>query len=203
MKANRRKHALLRETGAYADGLDAIYNEDWHHAAFVALTGRRQAYFTDYQGSTREFAAMAEHGPLYQGQWYSWQKQPRGGFALGLPPYRFVNFLENHDQAANTSVGSRLYQRVDAARWRALTALLLLGPAVPMLFQGQEFASSHPFFYFADHECGVGQGGRRRSPRIPCTVSADDDARDAAGGTRPGSSADVRTLQARRYGKNR
>ena len=143
---------LLRQTGAYADGLDAIYNEDWHHTAFVALTGRRQAYFTDYQGSTRELAAMAEHGPLYQGQWYSWQKQPRGGFALGLPRYRFVNFLENHDQAANTSVGARLYQRVDAARWRALTALLLLGPAVPMLFQGQEFASSHPFLYFADHD---------------------------------------------------
>jgi maltooligosyltrehalose trehalohydrolase len=143
---------LLREAGGYNDGLDAIYNEDWHHSAYVALTGRRQAYFSDYQGNSQELATMVRHGPLYQGQWYSWQKQPRGGFAQGLRPSRFVNFLENHDQAANTSMGARVYQRVDAARWRALTALLLLGPAVPMMFQGQEFGSSRPFSYFADQD---------------------------------------------------
>jgi maltooligosyltrehalose trehalohydrolase len=142
---------LLRDVGGDVDGVDAIWNEDWHHVAFVALTGRRQAYFTDYQGTATEFASMTLHGPLYQGQWYSWQKQPRGGFALGLRKSQFVNFLENHDQVANTGTGGRLCQQVDPSRWRAMTALLLLSPSLPMLFQGQEFGSSRTFAYFADH----------------------------------------------------
>jgi len=143
---------LLRATGDYPDGLDAIWNEDWHHAAVVRLTGRRQAYFTDYLGSAPEFASMARHGFLYQGQWYSWQKRERGRYALGLPSSCFVNFLENHDQVANTGPGDRLYHRVAPAEWRALTALLLLGPGLPLLLQGQEFGSSRAFAYFADHE---------------------------------------------------
>jgi maltooligosyltrehalose trehalohydrolase len=143
---------LLRGTGSYQDGLDAIWNEDWHHAAVVSLTGRRQAYFTDYRGSAPEFASMARHGFLYQGQWYSWQKNPRGGYALGLPSSCFVNFLENHDQVANTGPGHRLHQVAAPAAWRAMTSLLLLGPGLPLLFQGQEFGSTRPFAYFADHE---------------------------------------------------
>jgi maltooligosyltrehalose trehalohydrolase len=143
---------LLKDSGAYTDGLDAIWNEDWHHAAFVALTGRRHAYFTDYRGDAPEFASMARHGFLYQGQWYSWQQQGRGGYSLGLPGARFVSFLENHDQVANTGLGTRLYQEVQPSQWRAFTALLLLGPSLPLLFQGQEFRSSRPFTYFADHQ---------------------------------------------------
>lgn len=143
---------LLKHSGTYSDGLDAIWSEDWHHAAIVSLTGRRQAYFTDYQGTAAEFASMARHGILYQGQWYSWQTNPRGGYGLGLPISAFVNFLENHDQIANTGLGTRLHQHVDKGRWRAFTALLLLGPAVPQIFQGQEFGSTSPFTYFADHE---------------------------------------------------
>jgi maltooligosyltrehalose trehalohydrolase len=147
---------LLKRSGVFPDGLDAIWSEDWHHAAFVAVTGRRQAYFTDYEGTAAEFASMARHGFLYHGQWYSWQTNPRGGYALGLPSASFVNFLENHDQVANTGLGTRLYHDVDRALWRAMTALLLLGPALPMLFQGQEFGSTKPFTYFADHEGDVG-----------------------------------------------
>jgi maltooligosyltrehalose trehalohydrolase len=143
---------LLRQSGACRDGLDAIWSEDWHHAAFVALTGRREAYFTDYRGDAPEFASMARHGTLYQGQWYTWQTGPRGGYALDVSPGAFVNFLENHDQVANTGLGSRLHERAEAGKWRALTTLLLLGPALPMLFQGQEFGSTSPFTYFADHE---------------------------------------------------
>jgi maltooligosyltrehalose trehalohydrolase len=146
---------LLKASGTYPDGLDAIWSEDWHHAAFVAATGRREAYFTDYRGSGPEFAAMARHGTIYQGQWYTWQTSRRGGFALDLPPGCFVNFLENHDQVANTGLGARLHQHTSAAKWRALTTLLLLGPAMPMLFQGQEFGATSPFTYFADHEADL------------------------------------------------
>jgi maltooligosyltrehalose trehalohydrolase len=133
-------------------GADALWNEDWHHSAAVALTGRREAYFTDYFGTASEFASMARWNLLYQGQWYSWQKKPRGGDARGYPHAAFVCFIENHDQVANTGIGARLHEAADRATWRVLSALLLLGPAVPLLFQGQEEAVEQPFTYFADHQ---------------------------------------------------
>ncbi|GLC28079.1 malto-oligosyltrehalose trehalohydrolase [Roseisolibacter agri] len=141
----------LRPADADGFGLEAMWNDDWHHSAVVALTGRDEAYFTDYRGTASEFVAMAKHGFLYQGQWYSWQKQRRGTPSLGIPPWRFVHFLQNHDQIANSGVGERLHLLTSPARWRALTAVLLLGPQTPMLFQGQEFAASAPFVFFADH----------------------------------------------------
>jgi maltooligosyltrehalose trehalohydrolase len=138
-----------RDDGA---GADSLWNEDWHHSAFVALTGRRESYFTDYQGTAQEFASMAQRKTLYQGQWYSWQSKGRGANAAKHPHGAFVCFLENHDQVANTGTGSRLHQFVGRARWRALSTLLLLGPGVPLLFQGQEEAVDQPFTYFADHQ---------------------------------------------------
>jgi maltooligosyltrehalose trehalohydrolase len=132
-------------------GFDAMWNDDWHHTALVAITGRDEAYYADYAGSAAELVAAARFGFLYQGQWYAWQEQPRGTPARSLPPSRFVHFLENHDQVANSFRGDRLARLASPARIRALTALLLLGPQTPMLFQGQEFASSSPFLYFADH----------------------------------------------------
>jgi maltooligosyltrehalose trehalohydrolase len=117
----------------------------------VALRGRREAYYTDYQGSVQELISCAKYGFLYQGQWYSWQKQRRGTPSLDLPPHAFVSYLENHDQVANSAFGYRVHQVSSPGRFRAMTALMLLGPATPMLFQGQEFASSAPFLYFADH----------------------------------------------------
>jgi maltooligosyltrehalose trehalohydrolase len=142
---------LLRSSFSSDAGVDALWNDDFHHSAMVALTGRREAYYTDYAGSPQEFVSAAKHGFLYQGQWYSWQKQPRGTAARAFGPAAFVAFLQNHDQVANSLDGKRLHQLASAGRYRAMTALLLLGPWTPMLFQGQEFAASSPFFYFADH----------------------------------------------------
>jgi maltooligosyltrehalose trehalohydrolase len=118
----------------------------------VALTGRREAYYSDYAGTPQEFISAAKHGYLYQGQWYSWQSKPRGESTAGIPPRAFVTFLENHDQVANSTRGRRLHERSSSGAWRAMTALVLLGPGTPMLFQGQEFAASTPFLYFADHQ---------------------------------------------------
>ena len=149
--------AFLRGDDQAQGGIDALWNEDWHHAAVVSLAGNRQAYFTDYEGNAREFASMARWNFLYQGQWYSWQKQPRGTPSSDFPGSAFVSFLENHDQVANTGRGQRLHQVVNRAHWRAMVALLLLGPSLPMLFQGQECGTSSPFFYFADHETKLAQ----------------------------------------------
>jgi maltooligosyltrehalose trehalohydrolase len=149
---NEPQDTSLARRGEGEPGVDSLWNEDWHHSAVVALTGRREAYFTDYLGTAHEFAAMARWNFLYQGQWYSWQKQPRGTDSTRHPHSAFVCFLENHDQVANTGIGSRLHQLVDRGKWRALSTLLLLGPSAPLLFQGQEEAVEQPFTYFADHE---------------------------------------------------
>ena len=153
--------AFLKNGESGPGGLDGIWNEDWHHAAFVALTGENAAYCTDYDGTATEFAAMARWNLLYQGQWYSWQKQRRGTDSRACPSSAFVCFLENHDQVANTGRGVRLYQVSQAARWRAMVSLLLLGPQIPMLFQGQECAAAVPFTYFADHEGDLAEAVRK------------------------------------------
>jgi len=142
---------LVRRIPDGGYGLDALWNDDYHHSAVVALTGRREAYYTDYTGSVQELISCAKYGYLYQGQWYGWQKKCRGTPALDLPSSAFVSYIENHDQIANSAFGRRLHQLSSPGRYRAITALTLLGPATPLLFQGQEFASSAPFLFFADH----------------------------------------------------
>ena len=137
-----------RDQGGY--GLDALWNDDFHHSVVVRLTGRREAYYNDYFGTPEEFLAVAKWGFLYQGQFYSWQRQPRGSPTFGLSGATFVNYLENHDQLANSARGLRLWQMTSPGRLRAATAFFLLAPGTPFLFQGQEFASSSPFLYFYD-----------------------------------------------------
>lgn len=143
---------LVRPAEAGGYGMDALWNDDFHHSAMVALTGRTEAYYTDFEGTSQEFVSAAKHGTLYQGQWYSWQKQGRGTPALDLTPQTFVTFIQNHDQLANSARGKRIHQITSLGRYRAMTALLLLGPQTPMLFQGQEFAATTPFRYFSDHK---------------------------------------------------
>src|SRR5688572_22146437 len=120
-------------------GLDALWNDDFHHSAAVAVTGRNEAYYSDHHGTPQEMISAAKYGYLFQGQRYAWQKQSRGTSGLGVRPAAFVNFLENHDQLANSGDGSRTHVRTTPGRYRAMTALLLLMPGTPMLFQGQEF----------------------------------------------------------------
>jgi maltooligosyltrehalose trehalohydrolase len=142
-------------------GLDGLWNDDFHHAALVALTGRNEAYYSDYRGAPQEFVSSAKYGFLYQGQRYKWQRRRRGAPTFGFARERFVNFIENHDQIANSARGARLSRLTSPALLRALTALLLLAPQTPMLFMGQEFASSAPFLYFADHEPELASKVRR------------------------------------------
>ena len=137
------------ETGGY--GLDALWNDDFHHLARVAATGRAEAYYSGYRGAAQEFVSAIKYGFLYQGQWYRWQQKRRGRPAFDIPSDRFVTFLQNHDQVANSLRGVRLHQQTTPALFRALTAVWLLSPQIPLLFQGQEFAASAPFLYFADH----------------------------------------------------
>jgi maltooligosyltrehalose trehalohydrolase len=142
---------LIRSEANGGYGIDALWNDDFHHSMTVAATGIREAYFTDYFGSSQELLSCLKYGFLYQGQWYVWQKKRRGGSTLGTPPAAMVAYIQNHDQIANSARGLRLHELTTFGRYKAITVVCLLGPATPMLFQGQEFASSAPFLFFADH----------------------------------------------------
>ena len=142
---------LIRPLDEGGYGLDALWNDDFHHTVMVALSGHNEAYYTDYLGSPQEFISAAKYGFLFQGQWYKWQNNRRGTPTWGLKPAMFITFIQNHDQIANSGRGLRAHALSSFSSYKAITALMLLGPGTPMLFQGQEFASSAPFFYFADH----------------------------------------------------
>jgi len=146
----RQDTRLVRPIAEGGYGLDAAWNDDFHHSAMVALTGRAEAYYIDTRGGPQELLSALKYGYLYQGQHYHWQKNRRGTPGLDLSPKHFVTFLQNHDQVANSARGVRGDRLTSPGRWRAMTALLLLAPSTPMLFQGQEFSASAPFLYFAD-----------------------------------------------------
>jgi maltooligosyltrehalose trehalohydrolase len=149
---NEPQHPELVRTRAQGGwDLDLLWNDDYHHTAFVALTGRREAYFRDYGGTPQELISAIRWGYLFQGQWYSWQQLTRGRPGRDIAPRHFVHFLQNHDQIANQGRGWQIGRMTSPCQLRAMTALTLLGPQTPMLFQGQEFGATAPFHYFADH----------------------------------------------------
>ena len=149
------------EQGGY--GLDAQWNDDYHHAAVVALTGRSEAYYSDFQGTPQELISATKWGFLFQGQYFGWNSKMRGDAAFDVPSPCFVTYLENHDQVSNSARGDRLRTLTSPAHYKAMTAAWLLAPGTPMFFQGQEFGATNPFLYFADHVdelAGLVQKGR-------------------------------------------
>lgn len=143
---------VMRGTQQGGYGLDAGWNDDFHHVARVAASGNGQFYFGDYRGTPQELISLCKWGHLYQGQYNDRQERERGTPGLDLDAACFVNFLQNHDQLGNLPAGKRLHELTSPGRQRALTALLLLAPGTPLLFQGQEYSATSPFVFFADHE---------------------------------------------------
>jgi maltooligosyltrehalose trehalohydrolase len=112
-----------------------------------------------------DLARTVRDGWFYQGQRSAYLGGPRGSDPTGEPPRRYIVCLQNHDQVGNRALGERLHHQVDAAAWRAASALLLLAPETPLLFMGQEWAASSPFLYFTDHAEELGRlvtEGRRK-----------------------------------------
>lgn len=133
-------------------GLDGVWNDDFHHSVRVAATGHAEYYYGDYAGTPQELISAIKWGYLYQGQWNPRQNKFRGTPTWDQPAERFVTFLQNHDQVANSAHGLRIDKLTSPGRFRALTTLWLLAANTPLFFQGQEFAASAPFLFFADHE---------------------------------------------------
>ncbi|MBC7785271.1 MAG: malto-oligosyltrehalose trehalohydrolase [Burkholderiales bacterium] len=163
---------IVRSPDKRGYGFDSLWNDDFHHSAMVAITGRNEAYYTDHAGHPQEFLSALKWGYLFQGQIYRWQKNRRGKPALDVPPTAFVHFIQNHDQIANYGDGRRLQNLTSPGLLRAITALLLLGPQTPMIFQGQEFGCSSNFNFFSDHDDElnklVSEGRRKEIKQFPC-----------------------------------
>jgi maltooligosyltrehalose trehalohydrolase len=129
---------------------DAQWADDFHHCLHVLLTGENEGYYADFQDPARQLARVLAEGFAYQGE-LTQSGQPRGEPSAHLPATAFVICLQNHDQIGNRALGERLTTLADRPALDAATALLLLTPFVPMLFQGEEWGSTSPFLYFTDH----------------------------------------------------
>ena len=158
---------LLRRAsdGAY---YDAQWNDDAHHALHVLLTGEDEGYYEAYADAPAErLARCLSEGFAYQGETFAPSGRARGTPSADLAPSSFVMFLQNHDQIGNRAFGERLTTLCkEPEALRAATALLLLAPAIPMLFMGEPWGSRVPFLYFTDHTnaelAGLVREGRRR-----------------------------------------
>jgi maltooligosyltrehalose trehalohydrolase len=132
-------------------GMDAQWNDDFHHSVHVALTSEQFGYYADYTGASDVARAM-DQGFVYQGQRSKSRRHRHGAPSLSIDPNRFVVFDQNHDQVGNRSDGARLSTLIPLDRLVLAASLLLLAPGIPLLFMGEEYGETAPFPYFVDHE---------------------------------------------------
>ena len=167
-----------REAGGY--GMDAQWNDDFHHALFTVLHAgdEGKGYYGDF-GSVERLAKALTKVFVYDGMYSRYRRKSHGRPVEWLSTHRFVGFIQNHDQVGNRATGDRLEHVIGLDRARLALGLVMTAPFVPLLFQGEEFASSSPFQYFAHHDDpvmarAVSEGRRRefaafgwRSEEIP------------------------------------
>jgi len=162
---HRNLAAMVRPAADGGWGLDAVWADDLHHQVRRLLAGDADGYYADFTGTAADVATTLRRGWFFCGQPSGYLGGPRGTDPAGIPPRRFVVCLQNHDQVGNRAFGERLHHQIDPAAWRAAVVLLLLAPETPLLFMGQEWATSAPFLYFTDHNEELGRqvtAGRRR-----------------------------------------
>jgi maltooligosyltrehalose trehalohydrolase len=163
--SGRRIHLVLENDDNRASLIDPLadppqgqyraqWNDDYHHAWHVLLTGEDKGYYRDYAADPRgPLARVLSSGFAYQGEVSAHRQGRRRGEASGsLSPLGFVNFLQNHDQIGNRPLGDRLSMRADEAALTAALAITLLAPMPPLLFMGEEWGSRRPFPFFCDFE---------------------------------------------------
>jgi glycogen operon protein len=152
---------------------DGQWNDDYHHAAHVLLTGETGGYYADYADApVRRIAQALIEGFCYQGERSQYRAgRLRGEPSAHLPPTAFVNFLQNHDQVGNRAFGERLTQLAPAPAVQAMQGLLLIAPHIPMLFMGEEWGAQTPFLFFCDFHGDLArqvlEGRRREFARFP------------------------------------
>jgi maltooligosyltrehalose trehalohydrolase len=139
-----------REAGGY--GMDAQWSDDFHHALFTVL-GREEkvGYYADF-GSIEKLAKALTRVFVYGGEYSEYRGRQHGRPVEGLSAHRFLGYIQTHDQVGNRVAGDRVEQIVGMDAAKVAAGLVLTAPFVPLLFQGEEFAASTPFLYFADHD---------------------------------------------------
>jgi maltooligosyltrehalose trehalohydrolase len=159
---NLARLALPAHAGGF--GLDALWADDFHHHMRRRLAGDREGYFESYQGRAADIALTLQSGWFFSGQVAPHTGRYRGTNPVPLDLEQFIICLQNHDQVGNRAHGDRLNHGIDAASYRAATALLLCAPETPLIFMGQEWGASTPFRFFTDHTDDIGThitNGRR------------------------------------------
>ena len=162
---------LLRSDRARPDRYTAQWNDDVHHVLHVAASNEGSGYYVDYLGDTEKLGRALAEGFAFQGEVMPYRGRERGEPSASLPPDAFVAFIQNHDQIGNRAFGERIGAFAPAETVRAIAAVYLLSPQVPMLFMGEEWASAQPFPFFCDFEGdladAVRNGRREEFARFP------------------------------------
>jgi len=137
-----------REKGGY--GLDAQWNDDFHHCVHALLTGEKNGYYADF-GKLEHLAKAIREGYVYSGEYSVYRKKPHGNSSKDIPANRFIIFIQNHDQIGNRMHGERLSQLVSFEMLKFATGILFASPNIPLIFMGEEYAEDSPFLYFVSH----------------------------------------------------
>ena len=137
------------EAGGY--GIDAQWSDDFHHALHSVLTGERAGYYQDF-GTLGDLGRALENAFVFDGRYSVYRGRPHGRKPEGLPGWRFLGYLQTHDQIGNRAQGERSSHLMNIGRLKIGAALVLCAPFIPMLFQGEEFGADAPFQYFTNHE---------------------------------------------------
>jgi len=137
------------EIGGY--GIHAQWSDDFHHALHAVLTGERTGYYADF-GSLADLAKSLRQAWVYDGRYSKSRGRRHGRSPRGLSGHQFLGYAQTHDQVGNRATGDRSSHLMNVGRLKITAALILTSPFVPMLFQGEEWAASTPFLYFAGHQ---------------------------------------------------
>jgi len=148
---------LLRTGDGRAGLYDGQWNDDFHHLVDTALYGDKSAFAQDYGISTQGLARALATGFGFQGETVPSAQQSKGAPSAQLPPVAFVSFVQNHDQIGNRPFGDRITLLVDRRKARAVAALYLLAPQIPLIFMGEEWGSEQPFLFFSDVDPAFGE----------------------------------------------
>jgi maltooligosyltrehalose trehalohydrolase len=152
-----------RSKGGYA--LDAQWHDDFHHALYAFLTGQREGFLMDF-GALGDLSKSIRDGFVFDWKYSRYRQRHHGNSSIDRPGEQFVGFIQNHDQVANTSRGKRLASLVSPGEQKLAAVLTLCSPFLPLLFMGEEYGETAPFFYFTsfeDHQLAnaVRQGRKR------------------------------------------
>jgi maltooligosyltrehalose trehalohydrolase len=142
---------LVRPASQGGYGLDAHWADDFHHAVHRFFTGETDGYYADFQG-LEDVATALREGYVYQGQYSPYRARRHGRPPTGVAADQIVVCAQNHDQIGNRAQGERLSMLLSVPQLKAVAALTVLSPFVPLLFQGEEWGAQTPFLYFTDHE---------------------------------------------------